>query len=68
MNKVLEDMLHHCITPKMDNWDDKLPVLEFAVKNYQTVSKTRFYAYYGKLFCVPDDITCEGNPSRNPQT
>lgn len=33
MNKVLVDMLHHYLTPKMDNWDHMLPVLAFAINN-----------------------------------
>ena len=46
MNRVLEDMLRHYITPKMDNWDDMLPVLEFAINNsYQdSIKDTPFYA------------------------
>ena len=69
MNRVLEDMLRHYITPKMDNWDDMLPVLEFAINNsYQdSIKDTPFYANYGKHPRVPDDIKREGKPSRNPQ-
>ena len=69
MNRVLEDMLRHYITPKMDNWDDMLPVLEFAINNsYQdSIKDTPFYANYGKHPRLPDDIKREGKPSRNPQ-
>ena len=64
MNRVLEDMLRHYITPKMYKWDDMLPVLEFAINNsYQdSIKDTPFYANYGKYLCVPDDIKREGNP------
>ena len=69
MNKVLEDMLRHYITPKQDNWDDMLPILEFAINNsYQdSIKDTPFYANYGKHPRVPDDIKREGKPSKNPQ-
>ena len=69
MNRVLKDMLRHYISPKMDNWDDMLPVLEFAINNsYQdSIKDTPFYANYGKYPRLPDDIVREGKPSRNPQ-
>ena len=62
-------MLHHYITPKMDNWDDMLPVLEFAVNNsYQdSIKDAPFYANYGKHPRIPDDIKREGKPSKNLQ-
>ena len=69
MNRVLEDMLRHYMLPKMDNWDDMLPVLEFAINNshQDSIKDTPFYANYGKHPRLPDDITREGKPSRNPQ-
>ena len=69
MNRVLEDMLRHYISPKMDNWDDMLPVLEFAINNsYQdSIRDTPFYANYGKHPRLPDDIVRGGKRSRNPQ-
>ena len=53
----------------MDNWDDMLPVLEFAINNsYQdSIKDTPFYVNYGKHPRLPDDIVREGKPSRNPQ-
>lgn len=58
MNKVLEDMIRHYITPKMDTWDTMLPVLEFAINNsYQeSIQDTPFYMNYGRHPRMPDDL------------
>ena len=61
MNRVLANMLRHYITPKMDNWDDMLPVLEFAINNsYQdSIKDTPFYANYCKHPRIPDEYPAE---------
>jgi hypothetical protein len=33
MNRTLEDMLRHFVTPSQDNWDELLDAAEFAVNN-----------------------------------
>ena len=33
MNRVLEDMLRHHISPTQKNWEELLPVAEFAINN-----------------------------------
>ena len=33
MNRVLEDMLRHYISPTQKNWEELLPVAEFAINN-----------------------------------
>ena len=65
----IEDMLRHYISPKMGNWEDMLPVLEFAINNsYQdSINDTPFYANYGKHPRFPDNNVRERKPSRNPQ-
>ena len=71
MNKVLEHILHHYITPKQDNWDVMLPVLEFVINSlYQeSIKDTPFFANYGKHPHMPDDIRLyeKEKPSKNPQ-
>jgi hypothetical protein len=33
MNRVLEDMLRHYISPTQDDWDEHLDLAEFAYNN-----------------------------------
>ena len=68
MNKVLEDMMRHYITPKMDTWDLMLPVLEFAINHsYQeSIQDAPFYLNYGKHPRMPDDIVAD-KPSKDPR-
>lgn len=33
MNRVLEDMLRHFVSPTQENWEELLPVAEFAINN-----------------------------------
>lgn len=33
MNRVLEETLRHYISPNQDDWDDHLPLIEFAINN-----------------------------------
>ena len=49
MNRVLEDMLRHYVSPSQDDWDQYLGLAEFAVNNsWQEVIKcTPFFANYG---------------------
>lgn len=65
MNKVLEDMMRHYITPKMDTWDVMLPVLEFAINNswQESIQDTPFYLNYGRHPRMPDDLE-----ARKPST
>ena len=66
---MLEDTSRHDITPKQDNWDLMLPVLDFAINNsYQEGSKvTPFFANYGKHPCLPRNIRLEKKPNKKPQ-
>jgi len=49
MNRVLEEYLRHFVAPKQDNWDELLPVAEFAVNDsYQeSIGMSPFYMTYG---------------------
>ena len=73
MNQVLEEMLRHYITPKMDTWDMMLPVIEFAINNsYQeSIQDTPFYMNYGRHQRIPSDLLLHSKSStskhsRNP--
>ena len=50
MNRVLEDMLRHYISPLQDDWDQHLATAEFAINNsYQeSVKNTPFRLNYGR--------------------
>ena len=50
MNKVLEVMIRHYISPQQDEWDELLPMAEFAINNaYQeSTGDTPFYLNFGR--------------------
>lgn len=50
MNAVLEDMLRHYINPSQDNWEELLPLAEFAINNayHRGIQDTPFHLNYGK--------------------
>ena len=58
MNKVLEDMLGHCVKPSQNNWDVLLPVLEFAVNNAwnESIQNTPFFLNYGRHLRTPQNL------------
>ena len=49
MNRVLEDMLRHYVSPTQQDWDVHLPLVEFAINNaYQESTQTTpFMLHYG---------------------
>jgi hypothetical protein len=55
MNRVLEDMIRHYISPNQDNWDTLLPPLEFAVNNAynESVKSSPFMLNYGRHPLTP---------------
>jgi hypothetical protein len=46
---VLEEYLRHYVNPVQDNWDDRLPLAEFAYNNsvHEAVGETPFLLTYG---------------------
>jgi Chromo (CHRromatin Organisation MOdifier) domain len=50
MNRVLEDMLRHYVSPYHDDWDVKLAAAEFAVNNawQDSIQNTPFFLNYGQ--------------------
>ena len=68
MNKVLEDMIRHYISPQQDNWDELLPMAEFAINNaYQeSTGDTPFYLNFGKHPRLPTDCNLAKSLARTP--
>jgi len=66
MNRVLEDMLRHYISPSCDNWDEFLFAAEFAVNNAVNASMTftPFFLNYGEH--PPTPLTCEISSTKSP--
>jgi hypothetical protein len=65
MNRVLEEYLRHFVSPKQDNWDDLLPLAEFAMNNsYQeSIGMSPFYMTYGYHPRVPTTADCVNVPA-----
>eukprot|EP00983_Pelagomonas_calceolata_P035847 1121741-Pelagomonas_calceolata.AAC.1 len=55
MNRTLEDMLRHYVSPKQDDWDTHLAAAEFAINNsYQeSIKTTPFRLNYGRDPQIP---------------
>ena len=49
VNRVLEDYLRHYINPHQDNWEELLPLAEFAINNacHESTGTTPFRLNYG---------------------
>ena len=64
MNRVLEDMLRHYISPAMADWDKHLPLAEFAVNNawQESIHNTPCNVVYGISPLTPAQMAC---PDRN---
>lgn len=55
MNRYLQDMLRHYVSPRQDDWDEKLAAAEFAVNNswHSTLKNTPFFLNYGQHPLTP---------------
>ncbi len=49
VSRVLEDMLRNYVAASQDDWDDKLPAVEFAINNAEhgTTKMSPFMLNYG---------------------
>jgi hypothetical protein len=58
MNRVLENMLRHYVNAEQDNWDQALPLAEFAINNSwsETVQATPFFLNYGQNPNTPASV------------
>lgn len=61
MNRYLQDMLRHYVSPLQDDWDCKLAAAEFAVNNswHPTIGNTPFFLNYGQHPLTPVTIGTE---------
>ena len=68
MSQVLDGMLRHYISPKIDNWDEMLPVLGFAINNsyMESVLDAPFFMKYGRHLHVPNYLLVHDNPGNHP--
>jgi hypothetical protein len=59
VNRVLEDMLRNYVAASQDDWDDKLPAVEFAINNaeHDTTKMSPFMLNYGYSPWLPVSIT-----------
>ena len=50
MNRTVEDMLRHFVSPTMTNWDELLVHVQFAINNawQESVQNTPFYLKHGR--------------------
>jgi transposase InsO family protein len=67
LNRILEDMLRHYVAPAQVDWDEHLPMVEFAYNNawQESVQETPFYLNYGfhplsPLSCMLRDVARTG--------
>ncbi len=67
MNRVLEDMLRHYVSPRQDSWDDLLAPRDFAVNNAynESIQDTPFCLNYGRHPRLPTDLNLAKKPSKN---
>ena len=68
MNKVLEDFIRHYISPQQNDWDELLPLAEFAINNaYQeSTGNTPFFLNFGRHPRIPTDANLAKKPSKDP--
>ena len=64
-NRILEDMLRHYVNPTLDDWDEHLDAVEFAVNNawQESIRTTPFFLNYGLRPHTPSEVEL---PSRVP--
>eukprot|EP00878_Enallax_costatus_P006882 GHUV01007210.1.p1 GENE.GHUV01007210.1~~GHUV01007210.1.p1 ORF type:complete len:1163 (-),score=135.24 GHUV01007210.1:586-4074(-) len=62
VNRVLEDMLRHFINPAQSNWEQLLPLVEFAVNDcyHESIKAVPFVLNYGKRPRLPLDLLLQG--------
>jgi hypothetical protein len=48
MNRIVEDTIRHYVSPTLDDWDEHLPQVEFAINNshHEGLKNTPFYLNY----------------------
>ena len=64
VNRVLEEYLRHYVNPSHDDWDEWLPLAEFAYNNsvHEAVGDTPFFLNYGVHPRVPGAVRTQTQP------
>lgn len=62
VNRVMEDMLRHFVKPDQTNWDDLLPLVEFAINNsyHESIKSTPFLLNHGRAPNTPLKAVLKG--------
>lgn len=58
VNRVIEDMLRHFIDPSQSNWEQLMPLVEFAINDsyHESIKAIPFMLNYGKRPNLPLDL------------
>ena len=58
VNRVIEDVLRHFVSPNMTDWDKCLCLLQFAINNawHETIQQTPLFLNHGRAAKTPLDI------------
>ena len=58
VDRVIEDVLRHFVSPNMTDWDQCLQLAQFAINNawHETVQQTPCYLNHGRAAKTPLDI------------
>jgi hypothetical protein len=62
VNRVMEDVLRHFVSPRQDDWDRWLPLVEFSINNavHESTGFTPFFLNYGVNPLTPFAATLVG--------
>ena len=75
MNRVVEDAIRHYVSPTLDDWDEHLPQIEFAINNshHEGLKNTPFYMNYRRnpltplTAQLPKRTPAQNDPGRIPK-
>jgi hypothetical protein len=60
---VIEEALRHFVSPTHDDWDDKIPAIEFAINNawQESIQNSPFFLNHGRHPRSPFTVRLKGN-------
>jgi transposase InsO family protein len=66
VNRVLEDMLRHYVSPSLTDWDKLLTLVEFAINNsyHESIKTTPFLLTKGRQILTPMDYAIHKGTGR----
>ena len=67
VNRIVEEFLRHYVNPRQDNWDELLPLAEFAINNskHASTNETPFYLNSGQHPLNPLTLTGKSGNRRS---